>query len=100
MKSRHQLHPIPLSPGFRYAPHPGVALAALLALGANLVRVHLQLGRFIESSRRIADGWVGFYWGRTIAEYAQGEPGIAAALTRAWLEYFRSKAPEITGTPR
>jgi hypothetical protein len=59
-----------------------------------------ELGKFIDGSRRHADGWVGFYWGQTIADYAQGQPTIARAVTRAWLEFFQAKAPEITGASR
>jgi hypothetical protein len=54
-----------------------------------------ELGEFIAGSRRIADGWVGFYWGRTIADYARAKPTLAGGLTRAWLEFFQRQAPEI-----
>lgn len=52
-----------------------------------------ELARFVEAARGIADGFMGFYWGKTAAEYAQ-EDSKAAALTRAWLEYFRAHARE------
>ena len=45
--------------------------------------------------RSIASGWIGFYWGKTIDEYAADEPSIASAITRKWLEFFRSRAPEM-----
>jgi hypothetical protein len=50
-----------------------------------------ELDAFIEASRGIADGWIGFYWGKRIGEYGPGE-GLAGAITRKWLEYFREKA--------
>lgn len=58
-----------------------------------------ELGAFIDGSRGLADGWVGFYWGRTIEDYARGEPSVTGVITRAWLEYFKARAPEITGAP-
>ncbi|UCG59905.1 MAG: cellulase family glycosylhydrolase [Phycisphaerales bacterium] len=54
-----------------------------------------ELGLFIDGSRKIADGWIGFYWGKTIDEYAAEDADIAAALTMGWLRYFRAKAPDI-----
>jgi hypothetical protein len=56
-----------------------------------------ELDAFIEGSRRIAEGWIGFYWGRTPEEYAAGKPDIAAAITKGWLDYFRRKGPALTG---
>ncbi len=50
-----------------------------------------ELNRFIEGSRPIADGWIGFYWGKTIEEYAKENLDIAGAITKGWLEYFRDK---------
>ena len=54
-----------------------------------------DLDRFIEGSRKIACGWIGFYWGKTIAEYQQDKRSIADDLTLHWLEYFAKKTPEI-----
>ncbi|NUQ37095.1 MAG: DNRLRE domain-containing protein [Caldilineales bacterium] len=54
-----------------------------------------ELAAFIDGSRHIADGWVGFYWGRTSAEYAAAPPTIAGAITRQWLEFFRERAPAM-----
>ena len=54
-----------------------------------------ELDAFIEGSRGIADGWIGFYWGKTIGEYAGDKASIGSAITRLWLEYFRDKTPEI-----
>jgi hypothetical protein len=54
-----------------------------------------QLGEFITRSRSMADGWIGFYWGKTISEYKNGKAGIGETMTRGWLEYFQEKAPAI-----
>jgi hypothetical protein len=54
-----------------------------------------ELDAFIEGSRNIADGWISFYWGKSIEDYAQGDLDIAGAIIKEWLEHFRAKAPEI-----
>ena len=51
--------------------------------------------RFFDGSREIADGWIGFYWGTTIDEYALRKDDIAAGIMKEWLEFFREKTPEI-----
>ncbi len=50
-----------------------------------------ELETFIDGSRQVADGWIGFYWGKTIEEYRQSGT-LADALTLGWLELFRKKA--------
>ncbi len=55
----------------------------------------VELNAFIDGSRKFTDGWIGFYWGKTIDEYRQHDHGMAGAVTKAWLEYFREKGPEI-----
>ena len=53
-----------------------------------------ELGVFIDASRNIAEGWMGFYWGKTIEQYDKdGSP--TAALVKSWLKSFRAKTPEI-----
>ncbi len=51
-----------------------------------------ELAEFIERSRGIADGWFGFYWGKTIEEYRGETNDDKAALMVKWLEYFRDAA--------
>jgi len=53
-----------------------------------------ELDAFVEASRGIAAGWIGFYWGKRIEDYTP-EDGLSGAMTRAWLEYFRGKSAEI-----
>lgn len=54
-----------------------------------------ELDQFIDGSRPRAVGWIGFYWGKTIAEYQQSKRTIADSLTLDWLEYFARKTPSI-----
>ncbi len=42
---------------------------------------------FIDRSRPIAEGWVSFYWGRTVAEYER-EKSLRAAIVSKWLVLF------------
>jgi len=56
-----------------------------------------ELAVFIDASHEIADGYVGFYWGKTIDQYNE-ETDLPSALTMSWLKYFRAKAPEILGS--
>lgn len=54
-----------------------------------------QLDDFVAQSSKTADGWIGFYWGKTIEEYRATQDGIAEGITRGWLEYFQRKTPGI-----
>jgi hypothetical protein len=54
-----------------------------------------ELDQFIDASRSLAVGWIGFYWGKTIVEYQQEKKSIADAITLDWLEYFVRKTPDI-----
>jgi hypothetical protein len=54
-----------------------------------------EFDAFVEASRESVDGYVGFYWGKTIAEYSRPNIDIAGSIMRSWLEYFRRKGPEI-----
>lgn len=54
-----------------------------------------ELAVFIDASRKIVDGYVGFYWGKTIDEYSREDVDLAGALTRSWLKYFSAKTPDI-----
>ena len=56
-----------------------------------------ELDQFIDGSRsrKLASGWIGFYWGKTITEYKAAKGSIADAFALRWLEYFAKKTPEI-----
>jgi hypothetical protein len=55
-----------------------------------------ELGRFLDDSRPHSAGWIGFYWGRTPAEYRDGKT-IADAITLKWLELFQERAAAMKG---
>lgn len=52
-----------------------------------------ELNNFIDSSRHIAEGWIGFYWGKKIDEYP--DDGRLGTLMRSWIEYFQTKAKSV-----
>ncbi len=54
-----------------------------------------EFDAFIDASRENVDGYVGFYWGKTIDEYSRPDIDMAGSIMRNWLEYFRTKGPEI-----
>lgn len=54
-----------------------------------------DLDQFVNGSKRIASGWLGFYWGKTIAEYQAQKGSATDAVTLDWLEYFRKKTPDV-----
>jgi len=56
-----------------------------------------DLDAFIDGSAKIADGWIGHYFGRTIEEYANDKsiPSKTATTIKAFLTYFKNKTPEI-----
>jgi hypothetical protein len=85
------------------------------ALGANCVRIHLQIGKplvieeifplkcstkelaeFIDKSSNHTDGWISFYWGKTPAQLrAKAKPSIGEAITTSWLDTFQQKSAEM-----
>jgi hypothetical protein len=54
-----------------------------------------ELDAFINGSKNIADGWISFYWGKSIEDYTKSDLDITGAIIKSWLEHFRAKAPEI-----
>ena len=54
-----------------------------------------DLDQFVNGSKKIATGWLGFYWGKTIAEYKKETDNVAEGMALDWLEYFHKKTPEI-----
>lgn len=54
-----------------------------------------EMDDFIRRSSKFVDGWVSFYWGRTIGEYREAEPSLAGAITAKWLERFKKLGPEM-----
>jgi hypothetical protein len=58
-----------------------------------------QLDEFIDGSRKLATGWIGFYWGKSLEEYAKQKSSIAEGMAEGWLKYFVKKTPEILHKP-
>jgi arabinogalactan endo-1,4-beta-galactosidase len=57
-----------------------------------------ELGSFIDQSQSVASGWIGFYWGKTLAQYRQS--GTAQdAVTLGWLELFQRRAQAAARLP-
>lgn len=50
-----------------------------------------EFEQFLDGSRDVAAGWIGFYWGTTPEEYRRMKT-IRAALMLDWLEVFRKRA--------
>lgn len=51
-----------------------------------------EAGAFIDGSRKFCDGWISFYWGKTIEE-SEKAGDLKGALVAKWLRYFRSQSP-------
>jgi Cellulase (glycosyl hydrolase family 5) len=57
-----------------------------------------ELRQFIEGSKGVASGWVGFYWGQTPEDLRPAKT-ISEAITLGWLEFFRQHTGEIERRP-
>jgi hypothetical protein len=53
-----------------------------------------ELGTFLDASRKVAEGWIGFYWGKTPQEYRRSNM-LTDALVLRWLELFQKKTGTI-----
>ncbi len=53
-----------------------------------------ELAAFVRDSRKVACGWIGFYWGRT-PEECRGSKQPRDALMLAWLEFFQTEARRL-----
>ncbi|MBN2476517.1 MAG: cellulase family glycosylhydrolase [Pirellulales bacterium] len=51
-----------------------------------------ELEQFIDGSRKHADGWISFYWGKTIEENER-TGDLKGALIAQWLRCFRRQSP-------
>jgi hypothetical protein len=54
-----------------------------------------DLEEFIDRSKSIASGWLGFYWGKPISDYKNANRTVAEDLTLKWLEFFERKTAQI-----
>jgi hypothetical protein len=51
-----------------------------------------EVAQFIDQSRSNADGWIGFYWGRTVEEM-KDDPGPFDKAMLGWLDLFTKLNP-------
>tara|TARA_R110002095_G_scaffold138534_1_gene120211 strand:+ start:154542 stop:155603 length:1062 start_codon:yes stop_codon:yes gene_type:complete len=49
---------------------------------------------FLLKSKQHAEGWIGFYWGKTREEYEQGKT-IRDAIMADWLKFFKNNGPQF-----
>lgn len=55
-----------------------------------------EMDDFLRRAKSRAEGFISFYWGRTIPEYAAvTEKKLESALIAAWLRYFRQQAESM-----
>jgi Cellulase (glycosyl hydrolase family 5) len=55
-----------------------------------------EMDEFLQQSRVVAEGWVSFYWGKTVRDYESAKrPGPIEALMARWLRYFQEQAPSF-----
>ena len=58
-----------------------------------------EVGEFIKESKPYANGWMGFYWGKTPDELRQSNE-MSDALMLGWLELFQKLRSEMLATTR
>ena len=54
-----------------------------------------EMDQFIDESAKFTDGWISFYWGKTIAEYSEPGGTLTDAIMAEWLTYFSAKKTDI-----
>ena len=95
MRSTFSISLVPATPRFNLAtlaafalPGKPVVIEETFPLGATME----NFAKFIAASHKDAAGWLGFYWGKPLAEL-QPDAKPEDALLRAWLEFFKSHPP-------
>ncbi len=53
-----------------------------------------DFNNFLDGTKKDADGWIGFYWGKTPAELKEGKTFVDALLL-AWLTNFQKRGAEF-----
>ncbi len=53
-----------------------------------------EFEEFFLKSNQYAEGWIGFYWGKSIDEYHKDKT-IVSAIKAAWLEFFLKYGPQF-----
>ncbi|HEX8913381.1 MAG TPA: cellulase family glycosylhydrolase [Humisphaera sp.] len=69
-----------------------MVIEEIFPLGAGVEKT----AEFIKRSGTLVDGYVSFYWGKTIDENRK-KGDVNGALVAAWLEKFRSMSPHAAG---
>ncbi|MFP6644189.1 MAG: cellulase family glycosylhydrolase [Candidatus Latescibacterota bacterium] len=59
-----------------------------------------ELDQFVTQSAKTVDGWIGFYWGRTLENYRADKASLKSAVMQQWLEYFQTNVPAGNRSPR
>ena len=72
-----------------------VVVEEMFPLGCT---VH-ELGAFIDESKNVAAGWIGFYWGKT-PERCRQSGTVQDTTMLEWLELFQRRAPPAMPLPR
>jgi hypothetical protein len=73
-----------------------IVIEEMFPMNCSLV----ELNEFIDGSRKIATGWIGFYWGKRIEDYKKNSVDVGESMTLGWLEYFRGKTPTMVKVPK
>jgi hypothetical protein len=71
-----------------------LVIEEIFPLGASIEKTE----EFIEKSRSHVDGYISFYWGKTI-EQNKAKNDIAGTLTARWLERFSAISPSTAPPP-
>lgn len=82
---------------------PALTALAAYRLGKPLVVEEIfplecspeEVMAFVDRSRPIANGWISFYWGKTIDQYAAEAEKPPSAAMRDWLLQFRAQSAKI-----
>ncbi|QDV38761.1 cellulase family glycosylhydrolase [Tautonia plasticadhaerens] len=53
---------------------------------------------FMDGTDDVVDGWISFYWGKTIEECEQAGD-LKGAIVAAWLKAFRDRSPYVAAPP-
>jgi hypothetical protein len=67
-----------------------VVIEEMFPLNSSLA----EFEQFLDQSRKMASGWIGFYWGKTPPECRQSNT-IQDALMLGWLEVFQKRTGEV-----
>lgn len=59
-----------------------------------------EMDAFINQSATIVDGWLSFYWGKTVTEYREEKANLPSNIIASWLEYLQEKRHHITDPNR